>query len=191
MASATQLARERGAALGSRLSNPPASPGDRPGDRASRWWMVGVFAAVFAIIIPPAFGRVVYDTKIDLVTSPQALLGHLLNLWDPNGWFGFLQDQYQGYAFPDAPFFALGHYAAVPPWLMQRLWMALLFTVGFWGAVRLAEALKIGSRPTRVVAGLAFALWPTFTILIGPNSASIAPGILLPWVMIPLVRGCK
>jgi len=186
-----QLERESGSALGHRLNHLLPSHGDQPEDTVSRWWMLGVFATIFAIIIPPAFGRVFSDTKIDLVTSPQSLLSHLLNLWDPNGWFGFLQDQYQGYAFPDAPFFALGHYAAVPPWLMQRLWMALLFTVGFWGAVRLAEALKIGSRPTRVVAGLAFALWPTFTILIGPNSQAIAPGILLPWVMIPLVRGCK
>jgi arabinofuranan 3-O-arabinosyltransferase len=159
--------------------------------KASRWWLLGAFVLAMAAVIPQAFGRQFVNTKLDLITSPTTLLSHLLNLWDPNGWFGYLQDQYQGYAFPVAPFFALGHYLAVPPWVTERVWMAILITGAFWGVVRLTEALDIGSLPTRLVAGLAFALWPTFTVLIGINAAAIAPGILLPWVLVPLVKGCK
>ena len=54
--------------------------------------------------------------------------------------------------------------------------------------VRLAEALGIGSRPTRLLAGAAFALWPTFTILIGSTSAAVLPGVLAPWAVLPLIR---
>ena len=158
---------------------------------ASRWWLLGAFAFALVLIIPEAFGRQFTDTKLDLTVSPVTLLVRLFNLWDPNGWFGFLQDQYQGYAFPIAPFFALGHMLGVPPWITERLWVALLLAAAFWGVVRLAEAMEIGSLPTRIVAGAAYALWPTFTILAGINTAALHPGVLLPWVMIPLVKGCK
>jgi arabinofuranan 3-O-arabinosyltransferase len=153
--------------------------------------LLGGFVLAAAALLPEAWGRETYDTKLDLITNPTGLLSHLLNLWDPVGWFGWLQDQYQGYAFPDAPFFALGHFLAIPPWLLQRAWMAALITVAFWGAVRLAEAFDIGSTPTRLISAVVFALWPTFTILVGPNSTAIAPGVLLPWVLIPLVKGAK
>ena len=158
---------------------------------ASRWWLLGGFVIALAMVIPQAVGQQFVDTKLDLTVSPITLLGRLLNLWDPNGWFGFLQDQYQGYAFPIAPFFALGHMLGVPPWITERLWIALLIAAAFWGVVRLAEAMEIGSLPTRIVAGAAYALWPTFTILAGINTAALHPGVLLPWVMVPLVKGCK
>ena len=163
-----------------------ASPG-----KASRWWLVGGIVVSLIAVIPQAFGRQFVDTKLDLTTSPVSLLSHLLNLWDPNGWFGFLQDQYQGYAFPIAPFFALGHLLLVPPWITERLWMALLLATAFWGLVRLCEALEIGSLPTRIAGGFAFALWPLFTILVGVNSSALAPGVLLPWVLVPLVKGVR
>ena len=166
-------------------SKEPANAG------ASRWWLAGAFLVALALVIPDAFGRQFVDTKLDLTVSPFRLLGHLLNLWDPNGWFGFLQDQYQGYAFPIAPFFAIGHLLAVPPWITERLWIAILMAVAFWGVVRLTEAMDIGSRPTQLFAGVAYAFWPTFTILVGINTAALHPGVLLPWVMIPLVKGCK
>ena len=191
MVTRTQTIEERSSPVHGRIGGLHALRRDMPEERASRIWLLGAFLLALASIIPEAFGRQVFDTKLDLITSPVSLLGHLTNLWDPNGWFGFLQDQYQGYAFPDAPFFALGHFLAIPPWLMQRSWMALLIAAAFWGVVRLAEALEIGSLPTRLVAGVAFAVWPTFTILVGSSSAAIAPGVLLPWVIIPLVKGCK
>ena len=158
---------------------------------ASRWWLVGAFLVALALVIPDAFGRQFVDTKLDLTVSPFRLLSHLLNLWDPNGWFGFLQDQYQGYAFPIAPFFAIGQLLAVPAWITERLWIAILMAVAFWGVIRLTEAMDIGSLPTRIFAGVAYAFWPTFTILVGINTSALHPGVLLPWVMIPLVKGCK
>jgi len=162
-----------------------------PSGRASRWWLLGAFVTSLAAFIPDAFGRQVSDVKIDLVVDPVYFFSHLVNLWDPSGWFGSIRDQYLGYAFPTAPFFVLGHLMGMPPWLTERVWMALFVTVAFWGAVRLAEVLDIGSTPTRLAAGAAFALWPTFTILVGSSSTAVGPGVLLPWVMIPLIRGSR
>ena len=45
-----------------------------------------------------------------------------------------------------APFFLLGQLLHVPVWLIERLWLSLLVAVGFTGMVRLATALRIGSR---------------------------------------------
>ena len=39
------------------------------------------------------------------------------------------------------PFFALGHLLGAAPWLVQRLWLALVLTLAAWGAVRLMEEL--------------------------------------------------
>ncbi|GGF93566.1 hypothetical protein GCM10007304_04320 [Rhodococcoides trifolii] len=76
----------------------------------------------------------------------------------------------------------------MPAWITQRLWWALLLFAGFWGIVRLAEALGVGSRSSRIVAGLAFALAPRVLTTLGSISSESLPMMLAPWVLIPLVR---
>ncbi len=87
-----------------------------------------------------------------------------------------------------APFYLAGQLLKIPVWLTERLWLSLLVAVGFAGLVKLAEAVRIGTDRSRIVAGLAFALWPTFTIVIGSTSAGILPGLLAPLAVLPLVR---
>jgi len=87
---------------------------------------------------------------------------------------------------PMVPFYLAGHLAHVPVWLIERLWLSLIIAVGFGGLVKLAGALGIGSPASRFVAGLVFALWPTFTIVIGSTSAAVLPGMLAPWAVLPL-----
>ena len=65
------------------------------------------------------------------------------------------------------PFYLAGQLAHLPVWLTERLWISLIIAVGFGGVVKLADALGIGSPASRFLAGLVFALWPTFTIVIG------------------------
>ncbi|WP_156744161.1 alpha-(1-_3)-arabinofuranosyltransferase family protein, partial [Mycobacterium sp. 1164985.4] len=55
----------------------------------------------------------------------------------------------------------------LPGWVTQRLWWALLLVVGFWGVVRVAEALNIGSPTSRVIAAVAFALSPRVLTTLG------------------------
>jgi arabinofuranan 3-O-arabinosyltransferase len=110
---------------------------------------------------------------------------------DPLNTFGALNNQAIGYAVPMAPFYLAGQLAHVPVWLIERLWLSLIIAVGFGGLVKLAVALRIGSSMSRLLAGLVFALWPTFTIVIGSTSSAALPGMLAPWAVLPLVPAVR
>lgn len=158
--------------------------------RLSRWAAL-VFAVVFVILLGNATGRIFFDTKLGVDIAPVDFYARLWQLWNPNEWFGTLSDQYIGYAVPMDPFYLLAEILRVPVWLTERLWLSLLVAVGFAGVVKLGQELQIGTERSRVVAGLAFALWPTFTIVIGSTSAGLLPGLLAPWAVVPLVRAAR
>ncbi len=99
-------------------------------------------------------GRIVSDTKFDLVVDPGAMLGRALHMWDPSGGFGQVQNQAYGYLFPMGPFFWLGDVLTLPGWVVQRMWWSLLLVVAFLGVVKLCAALDLGSPTSRIVAGL-------------------------------------
>ncbi len=132
-------------------------------------------------------GATTFDTKLDLAVNPLGFLRRALSLWNPGSAAGELQNQAYGYLFPMGPFFAVGQLAGVPPWIVQRLWCALLLCAAFTGALLLARALGVGSEPTRLAAALAYALAPRVLTEIGPLSAEMLPAVMLPWVVLPLV----
>ncbi|HSS10273.1 MAG TPA: alpha-(1-_3)-arabinofuranosyltransferase family protein, partial [Acidimicrobiales bacterium] len=113
------------------------------------------------------------------------------DLWQPLSHLGFVQNQAVGYLFPMGPFFLAGHALGVDPWVAQRLWIGLVFVVGFWGMTRLADELQIGMRPARLLAGLSYALSPLFAARAGNTSGLVMGGAMLPWILIPLVRATK
>ncbi len=160
---------------------------DRRITRTTRWAIL-VWLVALVVVSLNARGQIFFDTKLGVDIDPLGFYGRLWHLWNPTEWFGTLQDQYIGYAFPMAPFYLAGQLLKVPVWLTERLWLSLLVAVGFAGLVKLAEAVRIGTDRSRIVAGLAFALWPTYTIAIGSTSAGILPGLLAPWAVLPLVR---
>ena len=157
--------------------------------RAGRQWAALVWGLTLAAVGVQDPGQMTFDTKLGVNIDPVGFYERLWHLWNPLEWLGSLQDQYIGYAFPMGLFYLTAHALHVPVWVAERLWMSLLVTVAFLGLVRLAEALGIGSRATRLLAGAAFALWPTFTILVGSTSAAVLPGVLAPWAVLPLIRG--
>ncbi|WP_432901382.1 alpha-(1-_3)-arabinofuranosyltransferase domain-containing protein [Micromonospora matsumotoense] len=149
--------------------------------------LVAVCLALSALAFLQDPGLIVIDTKVDLAIDPAGWLTRALHVWDPDGTFGQLQNQAYGYLWPMGPFFLLGKLLAVPAWVVQRLWWALLLTVACVGVVRLAERLHIGTPWARLLAGAAFALSPRLLTELGPISVEAWPSALAPWVLVPLV----
>ncbi|WP_445330562.1 alpha-(1-_3)-arabinofuranosyltransferase domain-containing protein [Streptomyces sp. GSL17-111] len=158
---------------------------DPTGPPRSRWWLLGAYVLVLVAFVVAAPGNMTFETKLGVATDPWMFLGELGNLWSDRSGFGGIADQYIGYLFPMLPFYALLDWA--PVWLAERLWLSLVVTTAFWGALRLAERLDVGNRSTRLLGAVAYALWPTFTIIVGSTSAGALPGAMLPWVLLPLV----
>ena len=176
-----------------RLPPPEDPPSPRPpaGSLTSPLRAAGYAAVLTALAFIQGAGLMVADTKFDLLVAPGRFLARSLQLWDPHAAFGQVPDQSYGYAWPMGPFFALGHLVDMPPWMIQRLWWALLLCVAFFGMLRLCERLMLGSELTRVVAAFAFVLTPRLTTLVGVVSVEVWPMALAPWVLLPLVRGSK
>jgi len=155
--------------------------------RLTRW----VWLAALVVLLANHPGLMFFDTKLGVDIDPLGFYARLWHLWNPLEWFGSLQNQYIGYAVPMAPFYLAGQLLRFPVWITERLWLALLIALAYRGVVQLAAALRIGSERSRAIAGLAFALWPTFTIVIGSTSAGIIPGMLAPWAVLPLVSASR
>ncbi|MGW0498499.1 alpha-(1-_3)-arabinofuranosyltransferase domain-containing protein [Streptomyces sp. NPDC003007] len=162
-----------------------AGPPDGP---RSRRWLLGFWAVVFVLFLAVRPGRQTFDTKLGVTVDPGQFLADLGQLWHDRAGFGGIQDQYVGYLWPMLPFYWLCDLVRLPVWLAERLWLSLIVSVAFWGALRLAERLRVGSGASRLPAAVAYALWPVFTTVIGSTSAAALPGAFLPWVLLPLTN---
>ncbi|MFI6803600.1 alpha-(1-_3)-arabinofuranosyltransferase family protein [Streptomyces luteogriseus] len=162
-----------------------AGPPDGP---RSRRWLLGFWAVVFVLFLAVRPGRQTFDTKLGVTVDPGQFLADLGQLWHDRAGFGGIQDQYVGYLWPMLPFYWLCDLVRLPVWLAERLWLSLIVSVAFWGALRLAERLRVGNGASRLLAALAYALWPVFTTVIGSTSAAALPGAFLPWVLLPLTN---
>ncbi|MCB1016207.1 MAG: DUF3367 domain-containing protein [Acidimicrobiales bacterium] len=151
--------------------------------------VVSVLVVVGCLLQAP--GRLVRDTKLDLVIDPVGFLARTLHLWDPSGSFGQLQNQAVGYLFPIGPFFAIGNALGVPGWILQRAWFAALLLVGLWGALRVLESLDVGRPGSRVLGATAYGLSPSILTLVGFQSGAELPHALLPWALLPLIVGAR
>ncbi|MFP1629468.1 alpha-(1-_3)-arabinofuranosyltransferase family protein [Streptomyces sp. 5K101] len=164
----------------------PPPPGPPPPPRRSRRWLLGFWAAVLVAFLAVSPGRMTFETKLGVVADPWKFLRDLGQLWHDRAGFGGIADQYAGYLIPMLPFHAAADLVRLPVWLAERLWLSLVVTTAFWGALRLAERLGTGSAATRLLGAAVYALWPTYTIVVGSTSAAALPGALLPWVLLPL-----
>ncbi|MFC4058122.1 alpha-(1-_3)-arabinofuranosyltransferase family protein [Planomonospora corallina] len=141
-----------------------------------------------AVTFNTAPGKVISETKLDMALNPLGFLSRAAHLWD-GAFFGHLQNQAHGYFFPMGPFYALFEAVDMPPWQIQRLWMTTVLCAAFLGVERLARAMGIGTPASRILGAFAYALAPHAVTLIGFNSSEFQPSAVLPWIMLPLVRG--
>lgn len=156
------------------------------GTLSRRWlWLVGSASLILAFLQSP--GLISPDTKLDLTANPLRFLARAADLWNSDLPFGQAQNQAYGYLFPHGAFFLAGDALGMPGWVTQRLWWALLLTVGFWGLLRVAEALGIGNTSARVIAATAFALSPRVLTTLGAISSETLPMMLAPWVLLPVI----
>ncbi|MDM2520999.1 alpha-(1-_3)-arabinofuranosyltransferase family protein, partial [Mycobacteroides abscessus] len=153
----------------------------------SRRWLAVAAAVSLLLTFSQSPGQISPDTKLDLAINPLRFAARALNLWSSDLPFGQAQNQAYGYLFPHGAFFSLGHLLGVPAWVTQRLWWALLIVAGFWGLIRVAEALGIGTRGSRIIAAVAFALSPRVLTTLGAISSETLPMMLAPWVLLPLI----
>ena len=149
------------------------------------WWAL---LCLLAFIQSP--GRTVADTKHDLTANPSGFLERSLQMWSEIMPLGQLQNQAYGYLFPQGAFFAL--FDLIPDaiwadWLTQRLWWCLLLCLAFTGFVRVAEVAGVGSRQSRILAGLLYALSPRILTTLGAISSEAWPVALAPWILLPLL----
>jgi len=150
--------------------------------------LLGFWLAVFVAFLAVSPGRMTFETKLGVALAPGKFIDDLGQLWHDQAGFGGIADQYIGYAFPSLPYYLLMDLLHVPVWFAERLWLSLIVSTAFWGALRLAERLRVGTPASRLVGAMCYALWPTFTIIIGSTSAAAMPGAVLPWVLLPLTR---
>ncbi|MGW8888199.1 alpha-(1-_3)-arabinofuranosyltransferase domain-containing protein [Streptomyces sp. NPDC055749] len=169
-----------------RAPQPGPTPAEAPGGPRGRRLMFGFWAVVLVSFLAVSPGKMTFETKLGVALDPWRFLGDLGSLWNGDVGFGGIANQYVGYAFPALPYYALMDTLNVPVWLAERLWLSVIVTAAFWGALRLAERLRVGTPTTRLLGAVVYALWPTFTIVIGSTSAAALPGALLPWVLLPL-----
>ena len=66
--------------------------GSRADGGAGGRWLVAIWAAELVGLLVEAPGRIVFDTKADVVLAPGRFLGQLAHLWSSQGGFGGLQD---------------------------------------------------------------------------------------------------
>ncbi|WP_445170852.1 alpha-(1-_3)-arabinofuranosyltransferase [Mycolicibacterium sp. Dal123E01] len=156
-----------------------------------RRWLGAAFVVALVLCFLQSPGLISPDTKLDLTANPLRFLARAANLWNSDLPFGQAQNQAYGYLFPHGAFFLLGDTLGVPGWITQRLWWALLLTAGFWGLLRVAEALNIGTTPARIVAAVAFALSPRVLTTLGSISSETLPMMLAPWVLLPVILALR
>ncbi len=157
----------------------------------SRRWLWVVAAAALTLTFAQSPGQISPDTKLDLTANPLRFLARAFNLWNSELPFGQAQNQAYGYLFPHGTFFLIGDVLGLPGWVTQRLWWALLLIVGFWGLLRVAEALGIGSPTSRIIAAVAFALSPRVLTTLGAISSETLPMMLTPWVLLPVILALR
>jgi arabinofuranan 3-O-arabinosyltransferase len=154
-----------------------------------RFRLFAICLGLALLVFRQRAGFVAADTKLDLLVDPLRFLNKSVSMWDSTANAGQLQDQAYGYLFPMGPFFVLGKWMHLDPWVVQRSWESLLVVAAFVGTFKLARAVGVKAFWPAVGAGLAYGLAPRVLSELFVISAELLPLAALPFVLLPLGRG--
>jgi arabinofuranan 3-O-arabinosyltransferase len=157
---------------------------------ASGLALTALYTGVVLVSLLQQPGRTTYDTRLELTERPGAFLASAFSLWQPSVNFGEVQNQANGYLFPQGPFFWVGGVLHLAPWVTQRLWTALVLVAACEGMRRLARAMQLPAAAA-ILAGVAFACSPRLLGTAGVLSAEALPGALAPWAVLPLLLASR
>jgi arabinofuranan 3-O-arabinosyltransferase len=157
-------------------------------DPLSRWCLAPAALAFLVVSLVQSWGLIEDDTKMPMVLAPFQFLSSALNLWNQQVFGGSVNQT--GLIFPMGVYFGLTHLLHIPTWVAERIWLAGVLLAAFWGVVRLAEALGIGTRSARILGAIAFCVSP-IVVTWAQTSADLLAVALLPWMLIPLVHGSR
>ena len=157
-------------------------------DPLSRWWLATAGAAFLVLSFAQSWGLIEDDTKLPVVMAPLKLISEAVHVSNQQVFGGSVGQT--GLIFPMGLFFAITKLLHVPTWCAERIWLALLLTIAFWGLVRVAEALGIGTRNARILGGVAYCIAP-IVVTWAQTSADLLSVVFLPWMLLPLIVGSR
>lgn len=147
---------------------------------------LGLYLLVALISLLQQPGLTTYDTRAELTQRPTGFLAEAFTLWHPDSNFGEFQNQAYGFLFPQGTWFVLTDLLAVPDWVSQRIWSALVLVIAIEGARRVAGVVGL-SGPAALLAGLAFGFSPRLLGTVSVITGEALPGAVLPWVVLPIL----
>lgn len=149
----------------------------------------------YAVAFGQRWGETIADTKLALYVAPHRFLSDVLRVWSPTADLGHVWGgQYNGYAFPMAPWFALGDTLGLPVWVVHRLWLGTLLALAALGAAALLRTLAALPRSAVAVpatAAVLYVLCPYVAVLMDRTSISLLTYAALPWMLLAVHRGLR
>jgi len=139
-------------------------------------------------------GLIAPDTKPHLYLAPARTLRAALSTWRPDPYLG--QPSLDAGVAPVALVMLVVHSLGVPPWLLIRLWRALLLLVAGVGAALLYQRVAGGrgagrAHPAgRVTAAVLYVVNP-YVVVAGASTPVLLPYALLPWLLLALGRSVR
>ena len=150
--------------------------------------------AIALIAAVPTFllraGELNADTKLYLTSDPGRLLSGATRAWDPSQFLGYVPHQAVGYLWPMGPFFWLGDVVGLPDWIMQRLWLSLIFAAAGTGVYLFLK--RLGFRPDAALAGaIFFQVTPYVLSYQSRTSVMLLPWAATGWLALIAHRGSR
>lgn len=135
-------------------------------------------------------GELNADTKLYLTSNPGRLLSSAAKAWDPSQFLGYVPHQAVGYLWPMGPFFWLGDVLGAPDWIMQRLWLTVIFAAAGTGVYFFLR--RLGFRPDAALAGaIFFQVTPYVLSYQSRTSVMLLPWAATGWLALITARGCN